>query len=285
MKTLISALGLCLFLVSNTAFGQQSERFIAASSHYAAGEYEACLKVLNAAEGSQDGDCLFVEANCHQKLGDLEKALHCYDLAEQHKCSMNALFLNRGICRLNLGLKEAAESDFNHHLALTPEDSKTLYYLGQLEYMRFNTAGSLAYLSQATAIEPNYIDAIFLEGGNYADIDKWEFAEQSFRRVLAINEFHLEARKALAMVLIQQNRMQEAIDELDKIKEGEDAVMAEVYFYKAEAFYSLHQDEAACELWTLSDHLGDPDAAKNLLNICQKGKSKLRKKKASYAKF
>ena len=92
MKTVLTFL--CLALAT-TGFSQAAEKLAQAWDAYNAGRFEQCLASLEEVRGAE---CLFLQANCHQKLGDCYTALDLYDSAESSGCSHANLHLNRGIC-------------------------------------------------------------------------------------------------------------------------------------------------------------------------------------------
>lgn len=263
-----------------SAFAQPSLEL--AWSYYEANEYQRCLANL---EDHAGADVLFLRGNCHQKMGNLTLALSAYDAAASSGCEHTNLHLNRGICRLSMEMLEAAEQDLKRHLRIDPQSERALYYMAQLEYMRFSTSTSMDYLERCLNVNPDNTDALYLQAGNLADQEKWMLASSTFQEVLSIDPTHYMAQQATAQVFLQWNKPQDAIGILNSLTQHPDADLGLIYFFLAEAHYQLHQQEEACEMWEKSADLGDKDAAKNQVNICVKGKSRLRRKKMTYAEF
>jgi len=273
MKSTLTAFFL---LTALFGFSQSSPQLTQAWDAYNAQKFEQCLALLEEARGAE---ALFLEGNCHQKLGDLHAALQCYDSAESSGCTHENLHLNRGICRLFLGMLDPAEQDLKRQLRDDPQNERALYFMAQLNYERYESTASMDYLERCLVVNPDNTDALFLQGGNYVDNDQWELAANAFQEVLSIDPEHGPAQKALAQVLLFQNDPTFALEILEELQPQTDAERAEVAFFQAEAHYLLHHNEQACKLWTLSAELGDKDAQRNLTNICEKGKEKLRRKR------
>ena len=266
---------LCLALTTNV-FSQAAENLALAWDAYNSDRFEQCLATLDEVRGAES---LFLQANCHQKLGDCYTALGLYNSAESSGCSHENLHLNRGICRLTLGMIEPAEQDLKRHLRSAPQHERALYYLAQLEYMRFAGVASMNYLDRCLGVNPDNTDALYLQGGNYVDQERYPLAADAFREVLSIDPEHFMAQKALAQVLLYEGQASEALALLEVLESDDNDVQAELYFYQAEAHYLLHQRDLACEFWDKSASMGDKDAARNHTTICEKGKDKLRRKR------
>lgn len=262
------------------AFAQQS--LDRAWSYYNSDDFESCLASM---EGSAGSEVLFLRGNCHHKMGYLSKALSAYDAAESSGCEHPDFHLNRGICRLSLGMIEAAEQDLKRQLRVDPTNEGALYYMAQLEYTRFANQTSMDYLERCLNVNPDNTDALYLQAGNLADQEKWLLSSQTFQEVLSIDPDHYMAQQAMAQVFLQWDKPSDAISVLSGLEDHPDADLALVYFFLAEAHYQLHQQEIACEMWEKSAEMGDKDAAKNQVNICDKGKTRLRRKTMTYADF
>lgn len=286
MSARYTLLLVCALCSATLAHAQPESVLRQARQLYEANDYEQCLNLLNKQPVEQlVPETHFILANCHHKMDQLSEALFQYDLAEQRAFVLPELFLNRGICRIALGMIDAAEADLIRHLRTHPRDARTLYYLGELEYRRLSNNHSLGYLADCLEVDPQNTNALFLRGGNLADMGRWEQAGNAFREVLALNPTHAPARRALALVHLQQNNPQEALRLLAELEPADMQEQAEVLFFQAEAHWALHQKDKACECWKLSAEKGDVDASKNMVNVCERGKTKLRKKNISFGEF
>ena len=277
-------LGLFATMISH---GQSaSESYRTALSHYEAGEYELAIDNVDLAINlGKQGNYYKLRADCHHKMESFASALADYDFAEKRGCTDLDLYINRGICRISMGMYDQGEMDLWRHLEAFPEDEKALYYLGEAEYLQFNNKACLNYLNQAIEADPEYMDAYYLRGANYVEMGRMDLAEKDFEMCVELNPDFQRNVLNLAIINIENLQPEEALISLHDLHSEDEELMAEILYYKAEAHYALHNQEEACFLWQQAAELGDVYAEKNYTNVCEKGNGRHKKKKVSFATF
>lgn len=278
---------LVMTIAGLTGFSQSaSELYRSAKSAYGAEEYLQAIDILDQAISiGKQGNYYKLRGDCFQKMRNFGSALADYDFADRKGCTDLDLNLNRGICRISMGLFEAAEKDIYHHLEAFPEDAKAHYYLGEANYMMFENKASVAHLEAALNIDDELMEAHYLLGANYSEMGKLKQAEEQFQICRRLNPNYLRIDLNLAILAMEDTNPDEAIGILSRIVPDSDELKAEVHFYLGEAYYALHDKDQACEQWSAAADLGDSYGKKNHDNICVKNNGRHKKRKASFVQF
>lgn len=282
-----SLLLLTITLATISGFSQSaSELYCSAKSAYEAEEFPDAVAYLDGAISLvKKGDFYKLRGDCFQKMQNFASALTDYDFAERRGCADLDLNLNRGICRISMGLFEAAEEDLYHHLDASPDDAKAHYYLGEANYMMFENKRSIAHLDDALMIDDEMLEAHYLLGANYSELGKLKEAKVEFQTCRRLKPKYMRIDLNLAILALEDANPDEAIVILSRIVPDNDELTAEVHFYLGEAYYALHQKDQACQQWSAAAELGDSFGKKNHDNICVKKNGRHKKKGSSFIQF
>lgn len=277
---------LALVLSTNLYAQTSSDLFRSAKSDYAVGKYDEAIILLNQAIAlGKQGEHYKLRGDCFQKKGEFASALADYDFAERRGCTALDFHLNRGICRISMGMYEQAERDLYRHLEAFPEEAKAHYYLGASAYMQFENKISTRHLEDALLIDDDYMDAHYLMGANYAETGKTALAEQSFQICRELKPDFARIDLNLAILAIENLDPDGALEILSNLVPEDDAMKAEIHFHLGEAYFAMHDKMQACEQWNAAADLGDTFAKRNHQNICVKGNDRHKKKKTTFAEF
>mgnify|MGYP002632043837 CR=1 FL=1 len=276
-----------ILLLAQTSIGQSaSEHFKSAQALYATGNFEQAIEELDRAiELNKSGDSYKLRADCFQKLGQLTSAMADYEFAEKRGCTALDLYLNRGICRTSLGMYDAAEKDLTSHIKAFPRSAVACYYLAVVAYLQMDNNLSLEWLNDALDYDPDYMAAYYLRGANYFEKGKLSKAEDDFRTAFSLDPTESRGALNLARILLEQLKVEEAMEQLLSISTEDKALITEINYYLAEAYFSLHNEDKACEYWLLAADQGDADAKRNHENICQKQNGRHKVKRTSFGEF
>ena len=276
----------CILIITvNISFGQDNLAN-KVEGLYDAGEFDQIIILIDAeASDLENADLAFVKANSLHKLDSFDVALDYYDAALNLGFIDPDLYLNRGICRISAGLSMDAENDLWSCIEAEGDTETAQYYLAVIDYLLFDNKESIRHLDLALETNSNYFEAHFLLAANYAELGQWAKARASYSKVLEIKPEHTNTKLQLARVEIELMNYDDALSLLQNIKEDEKVEKSIVCFYLAEAYFANKDQDKACEQWRVSAELGDSDARKNMLDICEKGKTKSKRKKGKYAQF
>lgn len=279
-----------ILIISFTAmlgYSQSSSELIhSAKASYGNEKFQEAIDFLDQAiaQGKQ-GNYYKLRGDCFQKQGNFGSALADYDFAERRGCTDLDLNLNRGICRISMGLFEQAENDLNVHLEAFPDDAKAHYYLGEASYMMFENKASVAHLADAIMIDDDYMEAHYLMGANYSEMGKMNLAEEEFQTCRRLKPEYMQIDLNLAILALDDSNPDEAISILSRIAPDSDQLKAHVHFYLGEAYYALHDKDQSCLQWAAAAELGDSYGKKNYENICVKQNGRHKKKKTSFVEL
>lgn len=278
---------LVLAIVTTTGYSQSaSDLYRSAKSAYGTENYQGAISHLDDAIAlGRQGNFYKLRGDCFQKLGNFGSALADYDFADRRGCTEGDLNLNRGICRISIGLFEQAEKDLYRHLEAFPDDAKAYYYLGETAYMMFENKASVAYLDDAIMIDDDMMEAHYLLGANYSEMGKINLAEDEFQICRRLDPDYMRIDLNLAILALEDANPDEAIGILSRIVPDSDKLKADVHFYLGEAYYALHDKEQACLQWSAAADLGDSYGKKNHENICVKNNGRHKKRKTSFVEF
>ncbi len=246
---------------------------------------EASLMLSSLIIQENKSEYFHLRGDCFHKMDEFESALADYNFALQLNSKDEELLLSRGICETSLGLFEEAQGDISTYLSRYQDSSIAWYYLAVISYHNYENSESIKYLDKALAYNPSYMEALYLKAANFAEQNKWSQAAKTYEEVLVLQpDFH-RVRLNLALIKMELNQYEEAIDDFNILRLQELDFIDEIYFYRAEAKYSIHDKIGACEDWQEAANLGDEDALKNIKNICEKGNKRLKRRRRSYIAF
>ncbi len=115
-------------------------------------------------------------------------------------------------CEHLLGRSELATSILEKLLQSTPNAPDADLLLAAARFNTGRTDAGIEMLQQAAARRPRDFRPHLMLGGALLHLRRWNEAEESFRRVLEIDNHHHEALDGLAQSLLAQKRSEEAAD-------------------------------------------------------------------------
>ena len=243
-------------------------------------------RIIAATEEPTDPSSAMYRADAFHKIGAYKEAELAYDRAEKLGASGKFIFLNRGICRFSLGRYEASRDDLLEAHERDALESKIPYYLAAISYMQDEFKLALRYLEDALRLEPDYFDALYLQGAILLTQGKGASAEVAFMRCLELKRTDQRTRLNLAMTYVDQFRFEEArelLDELILYTEGD--LLRDAYYHRGNLRLDDHDQLGACEDWSNAADLGDEMAEAHIQEVCTKGAKKIRKRKAVHVAF
>jgi Tfp pilus assembly protein PilF len=95
-------------------------------------------------------------------------------------------FNNRGYFYLLVGDVQNAELDFNTSIELNPNYAKTWYNRGTL-HLNSNPELAIPDLEQATALDPNYLDAFNNLGSVYYQLSQFDKSIEAYTNAVTIS--------------------------------------------------------------------------------------------------
>lgn len=124
--------------------------------------------------------------------------------------------IERGDIYIAQGRIGEASQDFKNSLKINPEYGPALRGFGICEFHAGRYGDALDYLEKAVAAEPNVSRDFFLLALTYGALDRWGAARMAFQQALTLDpKGSARAHFHLANIYIRENRIDEAIRELD----------------------------------------------------------------------
>ncbi len=129
-----------------------------------------------------------------------------------------------GLSARQAGDLEQAEASFERALSLDPNHVKSMLNLSRVLLDQHRPDEALAQLEVALDIDPASDDGYRLRGIAYYDLGRDEDAIDSFREAITVNERDAWSMNNLALVLIRQEKFEEALLPLARATELRDNV-------------------------------------------------------------
>jgi len=273
----------CATIVGSCAVAQETDVLRA---RYARGEYAAILELIGTSDmPGVSAEVCMIQADCLQKTDDPAAALSAYDRSALRGYPHPDLYLNRGICKTSLGFYDEARHDLQAYISKRPRDAAGYYWLSTVEYYQMNEKACIRLLDQSIELDSTFAPAWFLRAACYSEQSKWMFALDDFLQAYRLDPKILRAKLYAAVILLDLEHVQSALEMLNELKLEGDDLTAEVMYYSAEARYRMHDLEGACMDWNEAAALGDRDSAENVRKICTGKSGKPRFKRRSYGAF
>lgn len=198
----------------------------------------------------------YYRAQAYLLTGELEQALQDAERANQ----MDITFLEgyRLLGQIAMMLKENEKTLQVLHTYLTyqPDDAQALAWLGSAYAAGGNTEQALQMFEQAIQKDPQSFDAYYQRGRLYLEQNDLETALSDLSRAVQLNGRSYEARIALGRVylLLQENRSAyQQFASAEGLAQN-DAELAGVYYWRAQALELIGENRAASRDWqTLLD--------------------------------
>jgi tetratricopeptide (TPR) repeat protein len=149
------------------------------------------------------------EGKAEQAEQELTRALRIFPDYFQAFCERGSLYIAQG------RIAEARE-DFQRALQINPEYGPALCGFGICEFHLGKYIDAIDYLEKAVTAEPTVSRNYFLLALAYGALDRWGAARMAFLQALNLDpKGAARAHFHLANIYIRENRLEEAISELD----------------------------------------------------------------------
>ncbi len=170
--------------------------------------------LLNMAPG--DTAVRIALADCYSFTVQYDKAAQIIDTGLQLAPDNGALLCEKAKLMMIVGKPEKAKELYRQVQEAYPENLDTLLGLAKISRIQGKADEAIAMFEEVIKINPgnggpsayNQIGIIHLRAG------RWQEARQAFRAALKINAKNVEAHSGLAMVLISEKKIDEAIERL-----------------------------------------------------------------------
>ncbi|HTS92288.1 MAG TPA: sulfotransferase, partial [Stellaceae bacterium] len=220
-------------------------------ANYDREDYEAAAECYRQAVQQ---DPSFAEA--HSNLGNalralkkLDEALAAYGRAIELKPAYADAYNNLGTCLRDAKRWLEAEIAYRKALALKPTDPATLNNLALvlMDLQRNDEAASI--LTRSIALDPANQRSYVYFGSALREIDRLNEAQSAAETALKLKENDTDALNLLGRVMIDQNRLEEAVVFFQGMTEREPEQAAEAYNNLGNTYKELGRSDAAMEAY------------------------------------
>lgn len=263
----------CL-LIGLVQVSAQDELSIA-SQLYEDGLYEAVIEHVHSFEIRHAQD-LLLEADSYHKLSEYESAVETYTQVLLREEDNVKAIMRRGAAYLELDNFSFALKDVKRALKLEPEHPEANFHMGNICYDQFDLRNAVKYYQKAIVQRPGYPQAIYMLGAAKSEQGQNRDAEKAFSQVL---EELPESRYNLAVVKLETEKFQEAIELFTELESSGWDDSADLYFFRAEAHFFIGDKHKACYDYKSAAKLEDEEARDIYDSYCLKNRKKEQRKK------
>ncbi|MEZ4738160.1 MAG: tetratricopeptide repeat protein [Flavobacteriales bacterium] len=213
-----------------------------------------------------------------QRQGDLHGAMVDYVKAEKVDPDDPRLYVSRSAIHITEGRVKEAIRDADRALDLDKTDADAWYNRACANYLGQNNDAALRDIERALDLRPENADALFLRGVVKGELYKEKDGIADIEAAIALKPSIAGSRMSLAVLLFEDKRYEEAIEQFGKVIAAKDADLKEAYYYRADCYYALENKEKACADWRIAADMGDGDAKFIERNYCNTDEDKIPKK-------
>ena len=262
------------------AQGNANDHYLNAQAAYSAGDWRGAHSLADSAIAA---DPAFAKAwklrgDSKQQLKEHKASLEDYSEAIKLDKSDARAYVSRSAARITTGNLKGALTDLDKAIELTPDDADILYNRACAKYMGGDNNGALRDAQRAMKLNPALADALFLSGVIKGEEMRTEEGMLEVEAALKMKSDIPGGTMAVAMLLYDQERWEEAIVKLDDVIARADTGAAEAHYYRGDCYYNLKNKQKACESWSISASLGDKEAKFIQKNYCLTDEEKIPKK-------
>lgn len=245
------------------------EFYTSAERLYSEGSYLGAVGHLDLAiQHEKQARFYKLRADAHQKSGRFQQALADYNFAVRKNFEDHSIFLNRAICKINLELFDEAILDIYEFLKSEAESPTAFYYLAVIDFYTFNYKGAIDYIETVTSLDPDHMEAYYLLGAVYGEMNKLDKALKAYEIAYELNPEYHRTMLNVGVLKLQHNDPQGALDLLEPLITESHDFGPELYFYIGEAKHALHDKDGACEAWKTGSLIGDAESETNYNRVC-----------------
>ena len=239
------------------------------------GDYEAVIEFVHSFEIRHPED-LLLEADAYHKLGEFDNAAETYtQVLVREKDNVKAL-MRRGAVYLELNNFSFALKDVKKALRLWPDHPEANFHMGNICYDQQDLRNAVKYYKLAIDYKPGYPKATYMLGAAKSELGHFKDADKAFHSVL---EDIPSAKYNLAVVRLEEEKFESAIELFSELESSGWNTSADLYFFRAEAYFYTHEKGEACKDYLSSKELGDIEAEDIYDSYCLKSKKKNTRKK------
>ncbi|NND94753.1 MAG: tetratricopeptide repeat protein [Flavobacteriales bacterium] len=239
------------------------------------GDYEAVIEFVHSFEIRHPQD-LLLEADAYHKLGDYSQAAETYTQALARDENNVKALMRRGAVYLELNDFGFALKDVKKALRLWPEHPEANFHMGNICYDQQDLRNAVKYYKLAIDYRPGYAKATYMLGAAKSEMGHFKDAEKAFGSVI---EKIPTAKYNLAVVRLEEEKYESAIELFTDLETSGWTTYADLYFFRAEAYFYTNDKDNACKDYLKSKMLGDEEANDIYDSYCLKSKKKNARKK------
>jgi Flp pilus assembly protein TadD len=147
-----------------------------------------------------------------------EKALKCFQRAEELDPKLTIARLNEGIAYLNLQKIDEAKTALNDALKQDPKIPQAWYNLGLLAKNTGDAQTAIDDFKRVTEIDSSDADTWYFLGASYVQARQFPPAIEAFQRALQLNPLHASAEFGLSRAYQQSGEIDRARENLKKFQ-------------------------------------------------------------------
>ena len=165
---------------------------------------------------SQQIEAYYLLANIETRQGDREAALAAYQNIIQADAKQLQAFYMSGILQMDLGDLDAAQATVDKILSSFADRPEGSRLKGLLLYRQGKYAEAKVALENSLKKQQHLLSYFFL-GLSYYGLEQYELALNQFQKALDLNPGFERARVLVAMTLLKQKRLDDAIIEVQRV--------------------------------------------------------------------
>ncbi|MCF6266074.1 MAG: PEP-CTERM system TPR-repeat protein PrsT [Desulfuromusa sp.] len=165
---------------------------------------------------NQQIEAYYILANIETRQGDREAALAAYQKIIQADAKQLQAFYMSGILQMDLGDLDAAQATVDKILSSFADRPEGSRLNGLLLYRQGKYAEAKVALENSLKKQQHLLSYFFL-GLSYYGLEQYELALNQFQKALDLNPGFERARVLVAMTLLKQKRLDDAIIEVQRV--------------------------------------------------------------------
>lgn len=111
-----------------------------------------------------------------------------------------------------------AETEIKKALAISPENPRALFTMGNIYYIQKNYDNAIAWYKKALAINPEYTEPLHFMAITYIKKDELDKALSFVRRAVEIESSNDNFYVTLGAIYMEQGKYKEALQEFSKVR-------------------------------------------------------------------
>lgn len=188
---------------------------------------------------SKDNRVLSVKANLFVYQGKLEQAKNIYDQLIHENKNSGDLWLGLGNVEQLLGNYKGAINSFKQAVTLHPENPLLWLSMAESYWAEKDVQNALRCANKVVSLDSESARGHCLLGHIRGFLEDVELAEVSFRRALRLDASYLKALQGLALILFQEDRLEDAEEAL--FNTYDTPITDELYVIQAEFYFAVEK--------------------------------------------